>query len=58
MTEVINDGLLVSKPSKKTDYIGETIMKDSEPIVIDLQKSKAASVPVNKLRDVAFPSIV
>jgi hypothetical protein len=48
VTEIV-DGLIVSKPARKIEYIGET--KESEPIVIDLQKSKAGSVPsINKMK--------
>jgi hypothetical protein len=47
VTEMV-DGLIVSKPAKRIEYIGET---KAEPIVIDLQKSKAGSVPgINKLK--------
>jgi hypothetical protein len=47
VTEMV-DGLIVSKPPKRIEYIGET---KAEPIVIDLQKSKAGSVPgINKLK--------
>jgi len=51
VTEIVN-GLIVSKPAKKIEYIGEP--KESEPIVIDLQaKSKAGSVPgINKLKTI------
>jgi hypothetical protein len=54
VTEIIN-GLLVSKPAKKVEYIGATKDKnESEPEVIDLQeyaRSKAASVPgINKVK--------
>ena len=47
----ITDGLIVSKPAKKIEYLstGET----KEPVVIDLQKSKAGSVQgnnINKLK--------
>ena len=51
ISEMVN-GTLVSKPAKKIEYIGETTRKESEPIVIDLQKSKAGSVPVNKLQEI------
>ena len=44
VTEVV-DGSIVSKPSKKIEYIGEP--KESEPIVIDLQKSKAVLFQVS-----------
>jgi len=52
VTEIVN-GLIVSKPAKRIEYIGETKEKnESEPIVIDLQaRSKAASAPgINKLK--------
>ena len=54
VTEIIN-GLLVSKPAKKVEYIGATKDKnESEPEIIDLQeyaRSKAASVPgINKVK--------
>ena len=54
VTEIIN-GLLVSKPAKKVEYIGATKDKnESEPEIIDLQeyaRSKAASVHgINKVR--------
>ena len=54
VTEIVN-GLIVSKPAKKIEYLSTTEKKnESEPIVIDLQqhaKSKAGSVPgINKLK--------
>jgi hypothetical protein len=57
VTEVMN-GLIVTRPAKKIEYIGETkeSESESEPEIIDLQahaKSKAASVPsINKLREI------
>ena len=53
VTEIVN-GLIVSKPAKKIEYLSET-QKTSEPEIIDLQeyaKSKAGSVPVNKLQEI------
>ena len=51
VTEIVN-GLIVSKPAKKIEYL--STRNESEPIVIDLQqhaKSKAGSVPgINKLK--------
>jgi len=56
VTEIVN-GLIVSKPAKKIEYLSTRESKGrnesvAEPIVIDLQaKSKAASVPgINKLK--------
>jgi len=53
VTEIVN-GLIVTRPAKKIEYIGVGESKEkneSEPIVIDLQKSKAGSVPgINKLK--------
>ena len=44
VTEVMN-GLIVTRPAKKIEYIGTTTKETqaSEPIVTDLQKSKAGS---------------
>lgn len=53
ITEIV-DGLIVSNQAKKIEYIGEARVKnESEPIVIDLQKSNAGSVQgINKLREI------
>ena len=55
VTEIV-DGLIVSKPAKKIEYLSTTT-KDtqaSEPIITDLQKSKAGSG--TKYYDMSLPS--
>ena len=55
VTEIINN-VLVSKPAKKIEYVGNETKQTSEPEIIDLQEyarsGKAASVAgiSNKLR--------
>ena len=50
ITEMV-DGLIVSRPAKKIEYLSTKETQASEPIVIDLQqKSKAGSVQENKLK--------
>ncbi len=53
VTEIV-DGLIVSRPANKIEYLSTREAEaEAEPIVIDLQqKSKAGSVPVNKLREI------
>ena len=52
ITEMV-DGFLVSKPAKKIEYLSTKETQASEPIVIDLQKSKAGSVPgINKMKTI------
>lgn len=53
ITEMVN-GLIVSKPAKRIEYLSTTEKKESEPIVIDLQKSKAGSD--TKYYDMSLPS--
>ena len=59
VTEIV-DGLIVSKPAKKIEYIGASETQgrnESEPIVIDLQKSKAGSdVTKYHYYDMSLPS--
>jgi len=52
--EMDSNGVLVSKPLKKVEEISET-KATSEPQVLDLTRSKAASVTsnVNKLKVIA-----
>ena len=48
VTEIIN-GLLVSKPAKKVEYIGAT--KDKNELEPEYARSKGASVPgINKVK--------
>jgi hypothetical protein len=54
VTEMIN-GQLISKPAKKVTNIGGVEKQEQEPIVIDLQKSKAGS-DVTKTYDMSLPS--
>ena len=51
VTEIVN-GLIVSKPAKKIEYLITKEKNESEPILIDLQqKSKAGSVAgINKMK--------
>lgn len=54
ITEVIN-GVITTRPANKIEYLSDSEPAPSEPVIIDLQqqqKSKAASVPVNKLREI------
>ncbi len=54
MITEVTDGLIVTRPAKKIEYLSEPA-KVSEPEIIDLQeyaKSKAGSVPVNKLQEI------
>jgi hypothetical protein len=55
VTEIV-DGLIVSKPAKKIEYISTKETKPSEPIVIDLQKSKAGSDVTKYYYDMSLPS--
>ena len=54
MITEVHDGIIVTRPAKKIEYLSTSRKTQaSEPIVIDLQqKSKAGSVPVNKLREI------
>ena len=53
MITEVHDGIIVTRPAKKIEYLSTAENQASEPIVIDLQqKSKAGSVPVNKLREI------
>ena len=55
MITEVHDGIIVTRPAKKIEYLSTSEKKESEPIVIDLQqqqKSKAGSVPVNKLAEI------
>ena len=55
VTEMIN-GQLISKPAKKVTLVQEQ-EQEKEPIVIDLQKSKAGSdVTTTKTYDMSLPS--
>jgi hypothetical protein len=54
VTEIV-DGLIVSKPAKKIEYLSTSETKESEPIITDLQKSKAGS-DVTKYYDMSLPS--
>jgi hypothetical protein len=54
VTEIV-DGLIVSKPAKKIEYVDDVKEQEKEPIVIDLQKSKAGS-DVTKYYDMSLPS--
>ena len=54
ITEIV-DGLIVSRPAKKIEYLSTKETQASEPIVIDLQKSKAGS-DVTKYYDMSLPS--
>jgi hypothetical protein len=56
VTEMIN-GQLISKPAKKVTNIGDLVEKqEKEPIVIDLQKSKAGSDVTKYYYDMSLPS--
>jgi len=51
ISEMDSNGVLVSRPVKKLVNIEANQQEEKEPIVIDLQKSKAASVPgINKIK--------
>ena len=50
VTEMIN-GHLISKPAKKVTNIGNVEKQEQEPVIIDLQKSKAGS----KYHDMSLP---
>ena len=51
ISEMDSNGVLVSRPVKKLVNIEANQQEEKEPIVIDLQKSKAASVPgINKMK--------
>jgi hypothetical protein len=54
VTEMVN-GLIVSRPAKKIEYLSTKEKNESEPIVIELQKSKAGS-DVTKYYDMSLPS--
>jgi len=54
ITEVVN-GIITTRPIKKIEYLNtEPSTKESEqgPEIIELTKSKAGSVQVNKLREI------
>ena len=53
VTEIV-DGLIVSKPAKKIEYLSTKETQASEPIITDLQKSKAGSG--TKYYDMSLPS--
>jgi hypothetical protein len=58
VSEMDSSGMLVSRPMKKVTNIGDVVEKqEQEPIVIDLQKSKAGSdVTTTKTYDMSLPS--
>ena len=53
VTEIV-DGLIVSKPAKRIEYLSTKETQASEPIITDLQKSKAGSG--TKYYDMSQPS--
>jgi hypothetical protein len=53
ITEMVN-GLIVSRPAKKIEYLSTKETRASEPIITDLQKSKAGSG--TKYYDMSLPS--
>jgi hypothetical protein len=55
VTEIVN-GLIVSKPAKKIEHLSTKETQTSEPIVIDLQKSKAGSDVTKYYYDMSLPS--
>jgi DNA-binding protein Fis len=55
VTEMIN-GQLISKPAKKVTKFDDVKEKEKEPIVIDLQKSKAGSDVTKYYYDMSLPS--
>ena len=58
VTEVMN-GLIVTRPAKKTEYLSTKETVASEPIITDLQKGKAGSTQyetVVKKYDMSLPS--
>ncbi len=58
MITEVHDGLIVTRPAKKIEYLSEPQKTEQEAKVWNLTKdgpvlqSKAASVPVNKLREI------
>jgi hypothetical protein len=53
VTEVMN-GLIVTRPAKKFEHLSTSETKESEPIITDLQTSKAGSG--TKYYDMSLPS--
>jgi DNA-binding protein Fis len=56
VTEMDSNGMLGSKPVKKVTNIGDVKEQEKEPIVIDLQKSKAGSDVTKYYYDMSLPS--